>query len=200
MKPYEKTDMDNKLLNYFQRIMPLSREEIEAIVETMTIHQYKKGTVLLKEGQISTEVFFVLEGCVRQFYIVDGEEKTNNFFTEEQWVVSINNFGQHIPSNHFLDCCMDSTLVVGDRAKEEDLYRQFPKLETISRKVMEKVFAGQQEIMASYTTDTPEQRYLKLLKSRPDLFQKIPQYQIASYVGVKPESLSRIRKRIAHKL
>ena len=82
------------------------------------------------------------------------------------------------------------------REKEENLYKRFPKFETISRKVMEKVFAEQQEIMSSYTTDTPEQRYLKLLKSRPDLFQKIPQYQIASYIEVKPESLSRIRKRL----
>ena len=79
--------------------------------------------------------------------------------------------------------------------KAEDLYKRFPKLETVSRKVMEKVFAEQQEISGSYFTDTPEQRYLKLLKSRPELFQKMPQYQIASYVGVKPESLSRIRKR-----
>lgn len=61
---------------------------------------------------------------------------------------------------------------------------------------MEKVFAEQHGIMASYTTDTPEQRYLKLLHSRPSLFQKIPQYQIASFIGVKPESLSRIRKRL----
>lgn len=193
-------DMNDKLLSYFQKIMPLSQEEIEAIVETMTIHPYKKGTVLLRAGQVSTEVYFVLEGCVRQFYIVDGEEKTNNFFTEEQWVVSINSFNQLIPSNHFLDCCMDSTLVVGSREKEEGLYKRFPKLETVSRRVMEKVFTAQQELLSSYTTDTAEQRYLKLLKSRPDLFQKIPQYQIASYVGVKPESLSRIRKRIAHKL
>lgn len=192
--------MDGKLLKYFQRIMPLSQEEMEAIVETMSIQQYKKGTVLLKEGQISTEVYFVLEGCVRQFYLVDGDEKTNNFFTEEQWVISMNSFSQNNPSNHFLDCCMNSSLIVGNREKEEILYKRFPKLETVSRKVMEKVFAEQQEIMSSYTTDTAEQRYLKLLKSRPDLFQKIPQYQIAGYVGVKPESLSRIRKRIAHRL
>jgi CRP-like cAMP-binding protein len=85
---------------------------------------------------------------------------------------------------------------VGNRAEEETLYKQFPRFETISRKVMEKIFAEQQAIMASYTTDTPEQRYLKLLESRPELFQIIPQYQLASYIGVKPESLSRIRKRI----
>ena len=192
--------MNEKLLKYFQRIMPLTEEEARAITETMTIRQYSKGTVLLKEGQVSTEAYFVLEGCVRQFYLVDGEEKTANFFTEEQWVISMNSFSQNQPSNHFLDCCIDSTLVVGNRDKEESLYRRFPKFETVSRKVMEKVFAEQQEIMSSYTTDTAEQRYLKLLKARPDLFQKIPQYQIASYVGVKPESLSRIRKRIAHRL
>ncbi len=188
--------MDKKLLNYFSRIMPISDEEAQAIAETMNLQQHKKGTVLLKEGQISNAVYFVLEGCVRQYYAVDGDEKTTNFFTEEQWVVSINNFGQPVPSSHFLECCLDSTLVVGNRNKEEDLYRRFPKLETISRRVMEKVFAEQQAAMASYTTDTPEQRYLKLLKSRPDLFQRIPQYQLASYVGVKPESLSRIRRRI----
>jgi CRP-like cAMP-binding protein len=88
--------MNDKLLKYFQRIMPLSQEEIEAIVETMNIQYYKKGTVLLKEGQISTEVYFVLEGCVRQFYLVDGDEKTNNFFTEEQWVISMNSFSQTV--------------------------------------------------------------------------------------------------------
>jgi CRP-like cAMP-binding protein len=179
--------------------MPLTEEEIIAIVETMTIKEYKKGTCLLKEGQISTEVYFVLEGCVRQYFLVDGDEKTHNFFTEEQWVISMNSFGQNKPSNHYLDCCMDSSLVVGNREKEEYLYKRFPKFETVSRKVMEKVFAEQQEIMSAYSTDTAEQRYLKLLQSRPDLLQKIPQYQIASYIGVKPESLSRIRKRIANK-
>ncbi|CAM4517670.1 cyclic nucleotide-binding domain-containing protein [Corallococcus exiguus] len=62
---------------------------------------------------------------------------------------------------------------------------------------MQKVLAEQQERFASYLTDTPEQRYLKLTRTRPDLLQRIPQYQLASYIGVKPESLSRIRKRIA---
>lgn len=177
--------------------MPLSDEESKSIAATMSIRQHKKGDILLREGQISNEVYFVLEGCVRQYHIVDGEERTNNFFTDEQWVVSIkNDFHSGTPSVYFLDCAIDSALVVGNRQKEEALYKQFPRLETVSRKIMEIVFAEQQELLMTYTTDTPEQRYLRLLAARPDLFQKIPQYQIASYVGVKPESLSRIRKRI----
>lgn len=76
--------MDNKLLNYFSRIMPITKEETDAIAATMIIKNYKKGDVLLKEGQISTEAYFVLEGFVRQYFIIDGEEKTTNFFTEEQ--------------------------------------------------------------------------------------------------------------------
>ncbi|MCE3225743.1 MAG: putative transcriptional regulator, Crp/Fnr family [Bacteroidetes bacterium] len=191
--------MVDKLLKYFNQIMPLTEEEAHAIAETTTIKTFKKGTILLREGQISAEAYFVLDGCVRQFYLVNGEERTNNFFTEEQWVVSIKSFSENIPSDHFLECCIESTLVVGNREKEEGLYRRFPKFETISRKVMEKVFADQQAIMATHHTDTPEERYLRLLKSRPDLFQKIPQYQIASYIGVKPESLSRIRKRLTEK-
>lgn len=188
--------MEIKLLQYFQRIMPLSNEEIEAIVETLHIQSYPKGSLLLKEGQISYEAYFVLEGCVRQYSLVDGEEKTTQFFTEEQWVISMQSFGEQKPSQHFLECCTDCLLVVGNREKEEGLYNKFPKLETISRKVMEKVFAEQQELLSSYATDNAEQRYLRILEKRPQLLQLVPQYQIASYVGVKPESLSRIRKRM----
>lgn len=188
--------MENKLVKYFSRMMPLTEEESNAIVDSMCIKTFKKGTILLKEGQISTECYFILEGCIRQYYLIDGDEKTNNFFTEEQFVVSINSFSQKTPANHYFSCCEDTTLVVANEQKENDLYKRFPKFETISRTVMGNIFGEQQELMASYITDTPEQRYLKLLKSRPDLFQRIPQYQLASYIGVKPESLSRIRKRI----
>jgi CRP-like cAMP-binding protein len=141
----------------------------------------------------------VLEVCVRQYFLVDGEEKTNNFFTEEQWVISMQSMTNNTPSKHFLECVSECTLVVGNREKEEQLYRQHPKLETVSRKVMEKVFAEQQELSGSYFTDTPEERYLNLMRTRPELLQRIPQYLIASYIGVKPESLSRIRKRLTLK-
>jgi len=193
------TGATQKLIAHFTRIQPLTPEEERAIVQSMCVQTYKKGTVLLAEGQISTECYFVVKGFVRQYYMVDGEEKTGNFFTEEQWVVSFNSFTQKIPANHFFVCGEDTTLVVGTESKENDLYRAFPKLESISRSIMGNVFGEQQEHMATYVTDTPEQRYLKLLKSRPELLQRVPQYQLAGYIGVKPESLSRIRKRILNK-
>ena len=91
-------------------------------------------------------------------------------------------------------------VVEGDEQQGQSLFKRFPRFETISRTIMEAAFAEQREALTFYYTDSPEQRYLKLMKSRPDLFQRIPQYHLASYIGVKPESLSRIRKRIATEL
>lgn len=188
--------MRNKFINYFSRISPLTASEIKGIEDSMRVTSFKKGTVLLKEGQISVDTYFILEGCIREFIYVDGEEKTTNFFTEEQWVISLNNFGPQNPNVHHLICVEDTTVSVGNEKEAQEMFKQFPRFETISRAVMEEYFAEQRNLMTSYLTDSPEQRYLKLLKTRPDLFQRIPQYQLASYIGVKPESLSRIRKRI----
>ncbi|MDY7229602.1 Crp/Fnr family transcriptional regulator [Hyalangium rubrum] len=189
--------MKRKLVDYFHRISPLSDEEAQAILDSMVVKTCPKGTHLLMAGQVCTEAYFVLQGCVRQYYVVDGEERSNGFFTEDEWVLSIQSMMNQTPADHFLVCAEDTTLVVGTGQREGDLYRRFPRFESISRMVMQKVLAEQQEWFASHLTDTPEQRYLKLSKTRPDILQRIPQYQLASYIGVKPESLSRIRKRIA---
>ncbi len=189
--------MDNKLLNHFSKFKLLSSEEIEAIDETMRCQQYASGTVLLREAQISSNTYFVLEGIVRQYYLIDGVEKTSDFFSDEQWVISLNHINPNNPSPFYLECCTDCSLLIGNSQKGEGLYKQFPNLETISRKLMERVFTVQQEKIEAFTINTPTLRYQNLLKSRPDLFQRIPQYQIASYIGVTAESLSRIRKRIS---
>lgn len=104
-----------------------------------------------------------------------------------------------MPSDYNLLCIEDSSVVVGNELKANEIFKQFPHLEIISRKIMETVFLEQQKFMTTFITDKPEQRYLNLLKSRPDIFQRVPQYDIATYIGVKPESLSRIRKKILQK-
>ena len=189
--------MENKFVEHFNRITPLSEEERNIIAESMVVRTFKKGSVLLKEGQISIDTYFVLNGCIREYLLADGEEKTTNFFTEDQWVISVTNFAPQNRSMHFLVCVEDTTVVVGNEREAQEMFKDFPRFETIARVVMEAYFAEQRKLMTSYLTDSPEQRYMNLLKQRPDIFQRVPQYQIASYIGVKPESLSRIRKRMA---
>lgn len=191
--------MHKEIADYFARFAALSREEYDAIAESAVVRHCRKGTVLLEAGQVSKECYFVLEGCVREYYLVDGEEKTSGFYTEEQWVVSIASFTNQTPADHFFACIEDTVLVVGSEEKENELYRRFPRFETLSRIELGKVLADQQQQRAAYVTDSPEQRYLRLLGQRPSLLQRVPQYQLASYIGVKPESLSRIRKRILAK-
>ena len=191
--------MDNKFVNYFSKISPLSAEEAAAIEASMRVETFKKGTLLLREGQISMNTYFIMEGCLREYILSDGEEKTTNFFTEEQWVISLSNFTAPTPSMHNLVCAEDTTVSIGNEREAQEMFKRFPRFETISRAVVEAAFAEQKQALTAYLTDSPEQRYLKLLNTRPDLFQRIPQYQLASYLGVKPESLSRIRKRLNQK-
>jgi CRP-like cAMP-binding protein len=188
--------MENKLVSYFSNITPLSLEEKQLLEKSSVSKTFLKGSFLLIEGQVSAESFFILEGCVREYILDNGEEKTTNFFTEGQWIISLNNFTPNSPKIKNWICVEDTTMVIGNEEMAQEMFKQFPRFETISRVVMETVFSEQMNHLTSYLTDTPEQRYLKLLKSRSDIFQRVPQYQIASYIGVKAESLSRIRKRI----
>lgn len=191
--------MDNKFVQHFSKISPLSAEEAAAIEASMRVETFKKGTMLLREGQVQVNSYFILEGCIREYILIDGEEKTTNFFTEEQWVISLGNFGAPSPSMHNLVCVEDTSVSIGNEREAQEMFKRFPRFETISRAVVEAAFAEQKQALTAYLTDSPEQRYLKLLNTRPDLFQRIPQYQLASYLGVKPESLSRIRKRLNQK-
>jgi CRP-like cAMP-binding protein len=191
--------MENGLINYFLKLTNLSADEIKALTESMIIKKNEKGSYLIKEGQLSNDTFFILQGCVRQFTIIEGNDITTNFFTEEQWIISLENFGAKTPSKFNLICVEDTTVVIGNEQKALELFKQYPRFETTSRQILEKAFLDQQNLMASYITDKPEQRYLKLLESRPGIFQRVPQYDIATYIGVKPESLSRIRKKLLKK-
>lgn len=191
--------MVNKFVNYFSRISPLSEEEAAGIEAGMDVRTYKKGTLLLKTGQQSVDTYFILQGCIREFVETDGEEKTTAFFTEEQWVISLSNFSGPAPAGHNLICMEDCTLVVGNEQSARKMFQTFPRFETISRAVMEMHFSEQKKVLTSFVTDSPEQRYLYLIQTRPDLVQRVPQYHIASYIGVKPESLSRIRKKLTNR-
>lgn len=188
--------LKDRFIQYFSKISPLSNDEQNAIAESMMVVHFKKGDYLLKEGQRSTSTYFILNGCVREYVLNDGEEKTTNFYIEGQWAMSLNNFSSDDRATHNWVCMEDTDVVQGSEEQAQELFKKFPRFETISRTIMESAFMEQKKALTAFFTDSPEERYLKLLKSNPELFQRIPQYHIASYIGVKPESLSRIRKRI----
>ena len=104
--------MKNKFVEYFSKISPLTKEEEEGIEQGMCIIAFKKGTILLKEGQISIDTYFIMEGCIREYILSDGEEKTTNFFIEDQWVISMNNFGPKTRSSYNLVCVEDTKVSV----------------------------------------------------------------------------------------
>ena len=191
--------MDHEFLKYVALFPALSEADALAIAPYIDVQTYKKGTILLADGDVSTKCYFVLQGCIRQYTVVDGEEKTTGFFTEQQAAVSFRSFSQKIPCNHYFACIEDTTAIVGDPSTEQAMYQQFPMLESLTRSIMEQDLGKAQVEFAAFMTSSPEQRYRNLLATRPDLLQRAPQHQIASYLGVTPESLSRIRKRIAAK-
>ncbi len=191
--------MVNKLIDYFLKITPLTSDEQESLVASMLVKSFKSGDFILKEGQRSADTFFVLEGLARQYKLIGGEEITTAFYKEGQWIISLLSFTENPVCQENLICIEDTTIVVGNEQKAQELFSLYPRFETISRVVMETVFYEQQQRLNAYLTDSPEKRYLALLETQPDILQRVPQYQIASYIGIKPESLSRIRKRISNK-
>lgn len=184
------------LVEAFRKLAAVSDDEAAAIERSMLVRAYPAGTVLLEEGQVSTSAYFVLSGCIRQYSLVGGEERTLGFFTQSQWVISLASMLRQAPAEHSLVCAEDSTVVVGDQTREETLFREHPRLQVVSRLVVEHLLADEQTRLASYVAASPEERYLSLRRDRPGLLERVPLYQVASYVGVRPESLSRIRRRL----
>jgi CRP-like cAMP-binding protein len=190
--------MKNLLFDFISKYVPLDSIEKNALINLNIFKTYKKGTILLKEGQITNNGFFVLKGCIRTFYNVDGEEKTTAFYTEMEGLTPHCVLNK-TPSKYYVSCVEDSVLVVSDANMENVTMQKFPKFETICRMLSEELLVKQQINFDEFKTSSPEKRYLNLVQKRPDLIQRIPQYQLASYLGIKPQSLSRLRARILEK-
>lgn len=186
-------DEVRKFLANFEMLTP---EEVDIIVDNTNIREYKKGDFVLREGQMAKECYMVLKGLVREYYIVDGEEKTTNFFTEMQPVNSYSSRKNNKPSKHFLVCAEDCALTVSTNSLEAEMCALIPRLADIIRDEVEKETGKMQDDMAKFITSSPEELYKDLVENQPNLLNRVPQHQIASYLGVKPETLSRIRKRM----
>ena len=187
---------EHEMIRYISQFMPLSEAEAREIVKIMKVRSFKKGTVLLREGQVTKLCYFVLKGCIRQYFLVDGEEKTTNFYTEAESLNPLCVVTKK-PSEYYVACVEDSILLVGNSDMESAIFEKFPRFETLCRILSDEWLAKNKAEFDAFKTSTPEKRYLDLLENRPDLLQRAPHYQLASYLGITPQSLSRLRSRIA---
>lgn len=190
--------MKNKLFDFISNYILLTEEEKNALLDLDIFHEVKKGTILLKEGQLSKESYFVLKGCLRIFYIIDGEEKTTAFYTESE-ALSPQCVVTQKPSDYFISCVEDCYLIISNADMESEVNAKFPKFETMCRKLSEELLAKHRTDFDEFKTSSPEQRYINLANKRPDLIQRVPQHQLASFLGIKPQSLSRLRARLMEK-
>ncbi|QIX60474.1 Crp/Fnr family transcriptional regulator [Hymenobacter lutimineralis] len=190
--------MENALFGFISNYISLTEDEKNILLSLDIFRYIKKGTILLKEGQKSQDSYFVLKGCIRKYYIKDGEEKTTAFFTELD-ALTPHCVASKNPSDYFISCVEDSIITVSNPDLEKEVNSKFPKFEIMCRMLSEELLAKHQINFDEFKTSSPEQRYLSLLQNRPDLVQRVPQHQLASYLGIKPQSLSRLRARITEK-
>lgn len=191
--------MIDSLISFFEKHVTFDEAEKDFLRENVPLREVSKDETLLSEGEVSTEFYFIIDGCIRLYYTTDIEEKTAFFYTERMFVSSYESFTKQTPSKHYLQAIEPTTVAVISFDVAYRLVDQFPKFEFLARVMMEEELIVYQEIISSFVTLNAERRYLNLLSSNSSLLQRIPQYQLATFLGVTPETLSRIRKRISAK-
>jgi CRP-like cAMP-binding protein len=190
--------MQDILFEFISKYISTTEDEKNAILSLDLFRSVKKGSILIKEGQQSQDCYFVLKGCLRKYYIIDGEEKTTAFYTEME-ALTPHCVINKSPSEYYISCVEDSILTVSNAVMEMEVNSKFPKFEIMCRMLSEEILAKQQIDFDEFKTSSPEQRYLNLMQKRPDLTQRVPQHQLASFLGIKAQSLSRLRARILEK-
>jgi CRP/FNR family transcriptional regulator, anaerobic regulatory protein len=175
----------------------LNKEELDFFFSLLTVKVLNKKELLFRSGQNCRNIYFINKGCIRYYYLVDGEEKTAQFFFENGWYTDYESFLSGDPSENFVDAIEDTELLCLEKSNLEKLYSTIPKFERFGRIMAENAYLGIRYRTKTLTNLTAEERYLKLIKERPKIFDRVPQYYIASYLNIKPQSLSRIRKNIA---
>ena len=190
--------MTTKILQVIKSIVSLTEEEEQSFVDILEVKLLGKKEYLLKQGEICNKITFINSGCLRAFYNVDGVENTVQFFFGDSWYTDYASFLTGNPAVENMQALEPSEVV---QFKKADLYKHYelyPVFERVGREMAENAFLSVSKLNQMLTNEEPEERYLNLLKQRPEVVEKIPQHYIASYLRIQPESLSRIRKRITN--
>lgn len=187
------------ILAFVSRFVPLSEHEQQLIRDVTRVERYGKGTVMLAEGDVARESWLVIQGCVRVFRGDGDDARTLALHTELHLVIPPS-YGTGAPSPVSIECLEDVVASVSTAEEEARAFAEHPAFESVCRVMGDAFRAHLQQAHIDAVTLTPEQRYLELVARRPDLLQRVPQYHIASLLGIQPETLSRIRRRVVRRV
>ncbi len=192
--------MFDLLRAHISRRVDLTEEECELSTQFFVQKKVRKRQFLLQEGDICKHLAFVSNGCLRE-YTVDqrGDEHIIQFAIEGWWISDLTSFLSGKPSSHNIDALQDSEVLLLDKSARESLFESVPRMERFFRLLLEGNYVATHKRINDALSASAEERYLTFINTYPQLVEQIPQNQIASYLGITPQSLSRIRKELGGK-
>jgi len=192
--------MFSLLRAHIEKRVPLTDEEFETSSKFFIPKKLRKNQFLLNEGEVCTHIGFVNSGCLREYTIDNkGTEHIVQFAIEDWWVSDLNSYLSGKPSEFNVDALQDSEVLLLEKSARDELLNKCPKMERFFRLLIEANHVATHQRIADSLSSSAEERYLKFIKTYPKLFEIVPQNQIASYLGITPQSLSRIRKELTQK-
>lgn len=188
------------LINYFQKVMLLNNNEKQLIIELFKPRLYRKKHYILQEGNQCNHLSFVVSGCLRMYKIdTYGNTHILQFASENWWGIDIGSFHDRKVSELNIDAIEDTIVLQISYEDLCNLYVKAPKFDRIFRVLIENSYVSLQKRLLQNISSTAEERYISFLETYPHLSQRIPQRQIASFLGVSPEFLSRLRNKQSKK-
>ena len=191
------TDMKD-LINYIERSTPISSYIKNDLKKIAHVKYRDKGNIVLRENSNRKIQIFVAKGCLRSFYKTEnGKEHTLQFAIKNWWISDYITLFKNTQSIMSIECLVESKIIIFEQTELENIYSKYPELGVVQRKSLENRISTQQKRILGLLTLSAKEKYQRFINDYA-LFEKIiPNYQIASFLGITPESLSRIRKKIS---
>ena len=188
------------LFRSFENYIPLNKEEKADLGEMVTERRIKRKQFILQEEEICRHFSFVVEGCFKKFQVdKHGVEHNLQFIAENDWVIEIDSFYHARPSHVFVEAIEPAVILQLNREDLITLYGKYPKFNRIFRVIIENRFVELENRVLQTISSTAEERYLFFIRHYPSLTSRLPNTQIASYLGITPEFLSKIRKDLSQR-
>jgi CRP-like cAMP-binding protein len=192
--------MFQEIDQFVSKYITLTEEQTEFFHSLLKYRVVKKKNFLLQEGEICDFEAFILKGCIRSYYLdKEGVETILLFAVEEWWVSDLTSFSERKPSNLFIETVEDSELLSIDYNNKSLLFEKVPAFERMFRLLVQRSLSVLQQRFYASVSQTAEERYLHFLEKYPLIAQRVPQHQIARYIGVSPEFLSKVRSTLYRK-